>query len=277
VDTESARTNSGDAGHTDDPPNGAETSGVGGGTVAAKRIGNIAAFPGPDRRGHRGSSGPPEGPGLVLSEMSDDELAAAAAVGDKEAFAVLVTRVSPGLLGYLRRMVTDPQTAEDLAQETLLHAWKSLPDFGFRSSFRTWMFSIAHRRTIDHRRRRHDVPTVDDRFIDLADPAPLPAERAEQSSLVEALRQELGSLPETSRAAWWLREAEGLSLDEISRVLQISTGSVRGHLQRSRRYLSIRLAPWRPGGPPGLSRGRPPDHTETSHDRPRNPGRGAQP
>ncbi|ROZ93784.1 RNA polymerase sigma factor [Gordonia sp. OPL2] len=199
--------------------------------------------------------------------MSDDELAAAAAVGDKEAFAVLVTRVSPGLLGYLRRMVADPQTAEDLAQETLLHAWKSLPDFGFRSSFRTWMFAIAHRRTIDHRRRRRDVPTVDDRFVDLADPAPLPAERAEQSSLVEALRQELASLPETSRAAWWLRESEGLSLDEISRVLQISTGSVRGHLQRSRRYLSIRLAPWRPGGPPGPSRGGPPDRTEQTSAR----------
>ncbi|NED69984.1 RNA polymerase subunit sigma-70, partial [Streptomyces sp. SID10244] len=40
--------------------------------------------------------------------MSDDELAAAAAVGDREAFAVLVARVSPGLLRYLRRMVSDP-------------------------------------------------------------------------------------------------------------------------------------------------------------------------
>ncbi|MGC5256556.1 RNA polymerase sigma factor [Gordonia sp. DT218] len=182
--------------------------------------------------------------------MSDDELAAAAAVGDREAFAVLVARVSPGLLRYLRRMVSDPQTAEDLAQETLLHAWKSLPDFGFRSSFRTWMFAIAHRRTVDQYRRRRDVPTDEGRFVELADPAPLPAEQAEHSSLVDALRHELANLPPTSRAAWWLRETEGLSLDEIARVLQISTGSVRGHLQRSRRYLSARLAPWRPGPPP---------------------------
>ena len=52
--------------------------------------------------------------GLVLAEMSDDDLAGAAAVGDQEAFEILVTRLSPGLLRYLRRMVTDPQIAEDL-------------------------------------------------------------------------------------------------------------------------------------------------------------------
>ena len=75
--------------------------------------------------------------------MSDDDLAGAAAVGDQDAFEILVTRLSPGLLRYLRRMVTDPQIAEDLAQDTLLDAWKGLPDFEFRSTFRTWMFGIA--------------------------------------------------------------------------------------------------------------------------------------
>lgn len=199
--------------------------------------------------------------------MSDDELAAAAAVGDREAFGLLVARVPPGLLRYLRRMVPDPQTAEDLAQETLMHAWKSLPDFAFRSSFRTWMFAIAHRRTTDYRRRRRELPTADEQFAALADPCPLPADVAEHSSLVEALRTELGNLPPTSRTAWWLRENEGMSLDEIARVLQTSTGSVRGHLQRSRRYLSIRLRPWRPGGPPDAEKPpttRPPRNTDRS-------------
>ena len=254
MDTESARTNSSDAGHT----SGSTTTAATGGDVSALRPVRSTA------------------PALSLSEMSDDELAAAAAVGDREAFGVLVTRVSPGLLRYLRRMVPDPQTAEDLAQDTLLHAWKSLPDFGFRSSFRTWMFAIAHRRTVDHRRRHHDVPTDEDRFAALADPSPLPAEEAERSSLVDALRQELLNLPETSRAAWWLREAEGLSLEEISRVLQVSTGSVRGHLQRSRRYLSVRLAPWRPGAPPGADGG---THTAGANtaERSTTSTRGAQP
>ncbi|MFT4044003.1 MAG: RNA polymerase sigma factor [Gordonia sp. (in: high G+C Gram-positive bacteria)] len=184
--------------------------------------------------------------GLRDSGHTDDQLAAAAAAGDSEAFAVLVRAVSPSLLRYLRRMVDDPQTAEDLAQDTLLDAWRGLPDFEFHSSFRTWMFRIAHRRTVDHWRRHRDVPIDSERFVDLADPRPLPADEALRMSLVDALRRELATLPEISRAVWWLREAEGLSLTEISRVLQISVGSVRGHLQRSRKYLATRLSPWRP-------------------------------
>ncbi|MFT4127335.1 MAG: sigma-70 family RNA polymerase sigma factor [Gordonia sp. (in: high G+C Gram-positive bacteria)] len=184
-----------------------------------------------------------------LIEPDDDDLAGAAAVGDSEAFDLLVRRVSPGLLRYLRRMIADPQAAEDIAQETLLDTWKALPDFGFRSSFRTWMFTIAHRKTIDYQRRRHDIPAAAEHFEDLVAAGPLPPEQVENRSVMVALQIELGKLPSTARAVWWLREVEGLSLGEISRVLQISTGSVRGHLQRSRHYLSIRLAPWRPANP----------------------------
>ncbi|GAA4670119.1 RNA polymerase sigma factor [Gordonia humi] len=184
---------------------------------------------------------------LDLEELSDDELAGAAAAGDTEAFDVLVRRMSPVLLRYMRRMVGEPQIAEDLAQETLLDTWKGLPDFAFRSSFRTWMFAVAHRKTVDHYRRRRDLPTDGERFAELVAQGPLPADKAEHSALVDALRVELGHLPRMSRAAWWLKEVEGLTIIEISEVLRISTGSVRGHLQRSRKFLVSRLAPWQPG------------------------------
>ena len=182
-----------------------------------------------------------------FDEFSDDELAGAAAAGDTEAFDVLVRRVSPGLLRYMRRMVDEPQAAEDLAQETLLNIWKGLPRFGFRSSFRTWMFAMAHRRTADYYRRRRDLPTDDERFAELVAQGPLPAEAAENGLLVDALRTELNNLPYLSRAAWWLKEVEGLTIVEVAQVLRVSTGSVRGHLQRSRKFLVTRLAPWQPG------------------------------
>jgi RNA polymerase sigma-70 factor (ECF subfamily) len=183
---------------------------------------------------------------LAVADLSDEELAAAAGVGDTEAFTELVTRLLPVLLRYLRRMVNDPQVAEDLAQDTLLDAWRGLPDFAFRSTFKTWMFSIAHRKTVDHRRKKRDIPTDDTRFVDLAAAEPLPSDEALRHTLVDALGVELRSMPQTSRAVWWLREVEGMSLSEIARVLNISTGSVRGHLQRSRKYLATRLEPWRP-------------------------------
>lgn len=150
---------------------------------------------------------------IDLDDLGDDELAGAAAVGDTEAFAVLVRRVTPPLARYMGRMVNvPPQTAEDLTQETLLDAWKGLPNFAFRSTFRTWVFTIGHRKSADHHRRRRDVSFDDERFAELEAAGPLPAEEAERQELIDALRAELDNLPSGSRAAWWLKEVEGLTL-----------------------------------------------------------------
>ncbi|GAB18932.1 putative RNA polymerase ECF-type sigma factor [Gordonia effusa NBRC 100432] len=213
------------------------------------------------------SSDPAHTAGFTFEDLSDDELAGAAAVGDRDAFAVLVTRLTPVLLRYLRRMVSDQHVAEDLAQETLLHAWKGLPDFAFRSSFRTWVFSIGHRKAVDHYRRRRDVPTETDDFAALPSPAPEPAESVEHSSLREALTFELSQLSPAARACWWLREVEGLSLDEIASVLRITPGSARGHLQRSRKQLAERLDVWRPGYVPQSQQADPQNQTSGGEPR----------
>ncbi|MBM7366137.1 RNA polymerase sigma factor [Gordonia hydrophobica] len=187
------------------------------------------------------------GDDVGLDGFTDEELAAAAAAGDPEAFEVLVTRMAPIVLRFVRRMVGDAQTGEDLAQETVLALWRGLPEFAFRSTVRTWVLGIAHRKVVDHYRRRRDVPAPDTRFADLEAPEPLPAEAAEQTALRDALRTELSQMQATPRAVWWLREVEGLSLAEIATVLSLTDGSVRGHLQRSRAFLTTRLAPWKPG------------------------------
>ncbi|WP_035719070.1 RNA polymerase sigma factor [Gordonia shandongensis] len=186
---------------------------------------------------------------VSLAGFSDEELAAAAAAGDPEAFEVLVARTAPIVLRFIRRMVDDAQVAEDLAQETLFAVWRGLPDFAFRSALRTWVLGIAHRKVMDHYRKRRDVPAPSESFIDVESTEPLPAEAAERREFRDALASELRRMHATPRAVWWLREVEGLSLAEISAVLRISDGSVRGHLQRGRTYLTTRLAPWRPGAP----------------------------
>lgn len=183
-----------------------------------------------------------------LATLSDDELAGAAAIGDRAAFDELVVRMTPPLLRYLRRMVADAHVAEDIAQEALLDAWKGLDNFAFRSTFRTWMFSIAHRKCIDYYRRHREFPADEDELAALTAPAPDTERLVEHASLREALMHELELLPPTSRACWWLREVEGLPHADIAGVLRITPTSVRGHLQRSRHRLADRLAPWRPTG-----------------------------
>ncbi|MFD0925611.1 RNA polymerase sigma factor [Williamsia deligens] len=181
-----------------------------------------------------------------LAEETDESLASSAAVGDRAAFEELVRRTLPLLLRYARRLTPDAQNAEDVVQETLVAAWKGLPKFTFQSSFRTWVFAIAHRKIIDLRRRRVEAPFDDEVMIALPDRRPGPADAALGRSLQEALEAELSALTPTSRAVWWLREMEGLSHPEIGEILSISPNSVRGHLQRTRARLAERLEPWRP-------------------------------
>ncbi len=179
---------------------------------------------------------------------SDELLARAAAIGDRAAFDELVHRTLPVLLRYARRMTPDQQNAEDIVQETLLASWKGLPRFNFQSSFRTWVFSIAHRKIIDLRRKHRELAADDEFLAAVPSTSPTPIDDAMEMSLMEALERELADLPYNSRAAWWLREMEGLSHPEIARILQITPGSVRGHLQRTRARLAERMEPWRPGG-----------------------------
>ncbi|MBJ7290849.1 MAG: sigma-70 family RNA polymerase sigma factor [Williamsia sp.] len=187
------------------------------------------------------------GPSDVATD-SDELLARAAAIGDRAAFDELVRRTLPMLLRYANRMTPDRQNAEDVVQETLLAAWKGLPRFGFQSSFRTWVFSIAHRKIIDIRRKRSELAADDEFLSAVPSSSPTPVDDAMETSLMDALERELADLPYNSRAAWWLREMEGLSHPEIARILQITPGSVRGHLQRTRARLAERMEPWRPGG-----------------------------
>lgn len=188
--------------------------------------------------------------GVDIADESDETLARAAEVGDRAAFDELVRRTLPMLLRYARRMVSDAGNAEDVVQEALLAAWKGLPRFGFQSSFRTWVFSIAHRKIIDLRRRRSEVAADDEFLTAIPSSSPTPLDDAMGTSLRDALERELAELPYLSRATWWLREMEGLSHPEIARVLDITPNSVRGHLQRTRARLAERMEPWRPGRDP---------------------------
>lgn len=182
----------------------------------------------------------------LVNAQSEESLIRAAALGDRHAFDDLVRRHLGPLLRYATRLTDSVPTAEDITQETFLAAWRGLPRFAFESSFRTWLFTIASRKTIDQRRRQSAIPVTDDSLERTDQRTPGPYAQTVGHSLLEALQFELGQLNYHSRASWWLREVEGLSHEEIAVALSITRGSVRGHLQRARSQLAQRLAPWNP-------------------------------
>lgn len=181
-----------------------------------------------------------------LEDASEAALVRAARLGDQAAFGRLVDLHGPSLLRYARRLTGNEHDARDVVQEAFLSAWRDLAGFEGRSSVRTWLFRIVHRRCVDSQRVRRPTPVADDLIARIAEPAPDdPLAEVLRTELLAALQVALAGLPPPQRSTWLLREVEGLSYEEIAEVMRVPVGSVRGHLHRGRRALAEKMEMWR--------------------------------
>ncbi len=181
-----------------------------------------------------------------IEERSDGALLRAARLGDTDAFGAVVERHGPGMRRYARFILGDEDDAADATQEALVSAWRGLGTFRGESSLRTWLFTLVSRRAADLQRRRRPVPVPEEQLEQRLPTVPDTASgSALEADLVEALRAALQDLPWRQRACWVLRELEGLSYDEIAATVGVTSGQVRGYLQRGRATLAERMEPWR--------------------------------
>jgi RNA polymerase sigma-70 factor (ECF subfamily) len=176
----------------------------------------------------------------------DDELIRLfVAGGDRAAFECLVRRYALPIRRLLYGLFCgNREDMEDAEQEVVVALFRSLPRFGFRSSFSTFYYRLARNRAIDLIRRRERERRSLRRLA-----AAVPPERVghpEEIALAEVARGEamsvLATLAAEQRAVVLLREVEGLSLEEISRVLRVPQGTVKSRLHRARRQIERRLA-----------------------------------
>lgn len=154
-------------------------------------------------------------------------------------FEAIVAEVSLPLRRYLRRYSGDPQTAEDLLQETLLRMARGLPEFSGRSSLKTWAFSIATNVAADYYRQ----PAHRLRIVEIADTDTLVAEeqpledRAETGEMIDCIREVIDSLPEDYRSALVLHDIELLSLEQTAAACACSLATAKIRVHRARKRL----------------------------------------
>jgi RNA polymerase sigma-70 factor, ECF subfamily len=185
-----------------------------------------------------------------LVERSDRELVRESRRGDKEAFRELVERYQRKVLSVALGMVQNRDDALELTQETFVKAYESLGKFKGESSFYTWLYRIVVNLTIDARRRGRRRPTVaiedlpggEDLFSsltdrDLADPY----QQVRASEIGTRVAEAINELTPDHKAVILLREVEGLSYDDISRVMQCSKGTVMSRLHYARKKLQAKL------------------------------------
>ena len=177
--------------------------------------------------------------------LGDRTLAAAAALGDRAAFETIVHRYGPLLYGYVRRMIADHSSVDDVMQETFIAAWRQIEGYRGDASLKTWLFRICDRKVIDSHRLRYAAP-IDDRLLDPADPAALtdPSVVLCNTEFLAALERALAELPVRQRACWVLREIDGLTFPQIGVTLKLSPDAARGHHHRAQRTLAQRMQRW---------------------------------
>ena len=177
-------------------------------------------------------------PGRVADEHA---LIDRAQAGDREAFAALVDRYWNGLYRWLYHLTHDGHTAEDLAQEAFLKAYRGLASFRAGSHFRAWLFRIAHNSFLNQRRGAarcsQSVPEQ------VAAPDAGPDEQAAQRESLQLLARAVGRLPAEYRAAFLLRVEEGLSFRQVAQVLGITEQTARWRVFKARQKLLTVLAP----------------------------------
>jgi RNA polymerase sigma-70 factor (TIGR02960 family) len=185
--------------------------------------------------------------------------------GDEEAFRELTEPHRRELQLHCYRILGSVQDAEDMVQETILAAWRSLEAFEGRASVRSWLYRIATNRCLNvlraRSRRPREVPVMHDplepsRRIgpvwlepypdvlleEIPDRSPGPAARYEARESIElSFIVALQHLPPRQRAALVLADVLGFRTTEVAEMLVTGEASVKGALQRARATLRARL------------------------------------
>jgi RNA polymerase sigma-70 factor (ECF subfamily) len=163
--------------------------------------------------------------------------------GDAEAFELLVQRYLPKARVIARRLMQNPDDADDLVQDAFLRALERIASFDTSRAFEPWFTRLLVNLGLDWRRKQ----TV--RRTESHDPETFPGgsrpdREVERSELRRSLQQAMERLPDRQRLIVTLFEIDGHSTEEVAGMLKVSQVTVRWHLHQARKALREMLKGW---------------------------------
>lgn len=188
----------------------------------------------------------------VAPEPDERLLVQRAKHGDLSAYDDLVRMYQERIYATIYHMTANHEDANDLAQESFIKAFRALKSFKGDSSFFTWVYRIAINKTINflkQRRKRTQMSLNDLDFNAEHDPDLValiseknPRRDLNLTELQERLNAAMLRLSEVHRLVVTLHDIQGLSHDEISRIMDCNTGTVRSRLFYARQQLQAFLS-----------------------------------
>ncbi len=180
--------------------------------------------------------------------MEEKELVRLSKEGDEDAFAVLVKKYRIKVFNLAFSLTHDRDVADDLAQEAFIKAYYALPRFQLKSGFGTWLYRITINHVRDYLRKKGRVKQISiDNIKESAirqEDKTMKEEKFTEEKRRKLLHQTLQALPEKHQAILSLRDIQGFSYEEISKILKISPGTVDSRIHRARKMLRKKLAPF---------------------------------
>ncbi|MBN2536973.1 sigma-70 family RNA polymerase sigma factor [candidate division WOR-3 bacterium] len=182
--------------------------------------------------------------------VPDDELVRRVQQGNAEAFEELVRRYERKVYNITYRMLGNPEDASEALQDTFLRAYRFVGKFQFKSKFYTWLYRIATNVSLTKLRKRKspvvmsiDEPVGDsgEMAFEIPDEQFSPERLYEQREIRRKLKEAVDRLPEDYRTVVVLRDLEGLSNEDVSKVLNLSIPAVKSRLHRGRLALREKL------------------------------------
>jgi RNA polymerase sigma-70 factor (ECF subfamily) len=190
---------------------------------------------------------------MPAEQFNEETLIRRVRDGEHELFYELIRPHERRVYAAAFSILRNEADAEDVAQESVLKAFKHIRQFRAEARFSTWLIQIAINEA--HMRRRRDhvglmQPMVDHQDEDgnyaphdFADWREVPLETLERKEIRQKLAEALAKLREKYREVFVLRDMQQLSIEETAKILGISTGLVKTRLLRARLMLRDMLAP----------------------------------
>ncbi|HEY6291962.1 MAG TPA: RNA polymerase sigma factor [Terriglobia bacterium] len=184
----------------------------------------------------------------VRDSARERALVLAAQGGDVGAFRQLYDAYRDRIYNLVLYSIGDPFNAQDVLQTVFLKVFRSLRSFRLQSSLSTWIYRIAHNECQDHHRRRTMAHMPLEAILgssDEIDTKPRSDHQHARQERERIIQRAVMQLPFKMREVVVLKYVEGLSYDEMSRVLGCAPGTVASRLNRALVELEERLRPFR--------------------------------
>ena len=163
-------------------------------------------------------------------------------IGERDAFGALFELYKDGVFSIAMNFCGNEAAALDVCQNVFVKLISAIHAFRQDSDFRTWLTRLVVNACMDEHRRGRRFVFAEQTALNTADSAPSPEDAVRQQQLGLQIRSAVAGLAPKLRIPILLRYVEGLSYDEIARVLGCSMGTVASRLSRGHQLLARRLS-----------------------------------